>query len=83
MNVNVDNLVNELKETFSNEWNKEVSVEKINDTYIKVRFNEVVLDVDFSNGRGCSVKEKNELSWKDLERIGKTLGIVGKYTKSM
>ena len=81
MNVNVENLINELKETFSNDWRKEVSVEKINDTYIKVKFNEVILDDDFLNGRGCSVKEEAKLSWKDLERIGKTLGVVSKYTK--
>lgn len=81
MNVNVGNLVNELKETFPNDWGKEVLVEKINDTYIKVKFNEVVLNVDFLNGRGCSIKEEAKLSWKDLEKIGKTLGVVGKYTK--
>ena len=81
MNVNVENLINELKETFSNDWGKEVSVEKINDTYIKVKFNEVILDVNFLNGRGCSVKKEAKLSWKDLERVGKTLGVVGKYTK--
>lgn len=28
MNVDVENLVNELKETFPNDWGKEVSVKK-------------------------------------------------------
>ena len=87
MEVNIRKLVNELKKTCKNK----ASVELISDKYIEIKLNktsdeqvyQISLNIDFSNSRGCSISDKNKnyVTWEELETIGKILRVVGKYVK--